>query len=201
MKHINREAWLNAGIVALRPHFAAVDYVVPDNVRVTCGFPSKGALPRKGGMTRGQCWSDTASEGKVFEIFLSPFLAEPATVLLVLSHELVHATVGLAANHGKLFKRCANAIGLVGKMRTATPSPELEAALAGIAQALGAYPHQELKHMTTGVAKQPTRLLKAECGPCGYTVRVTRKWVDTAGAPLCPDKHCDNWRRPLQVDA
>jgi hypothetical protein len=30
--------------------------------------------------------------------------------------------------------------------------------------------------------------LKAECGDCGYTVRVTRKWVDDAGAPHCP-KH------------
>jgi hypothetical protein len=30
--------------------------------------------------------------------------------------------------------------------------------------------------------------LKAESGDCGYTVRVTRKWVDDAGAPHCP-KH------------
>jgi hypothetical protein len=34
--------------------------------------------------------------------------------------------------------------------------------------------------------KQKARLLKAECGDCGYTVRVTRKWVDEAGAPHCP---------------
>jgi hypothetical protein len=31
-------------------------------------------------------------------------------------------------------------------------------------------------------------LLKAECGDCGYMVRVTRKWVGEAGAPHCP-KH------------
>ena len=40
--------------------------------------------------------------------------------------------------------------------------------------------------------KQNTRLLKAICRgendgePCGYTVRVTRKWVDQLGAPCCP---------------
>ena len=34
--------------------------------------------------------------------------------------------------------------------------------------------------------KQSSRLLKAECESCGYTVRVTRKWVDQVGAPHCP---------------
>ena len=31
-----------------------------------------------------------------------------------------------------------------------------------------------------------TRLLKAECGECGYTVRVTKKWLEAKGAPICP---------------
>ncbi|HZP68353.1 MAG TPA: hypothetical protein VFB29_00285 [Pseudolabrys sp.] len=34
--------------------------------------------------------------------------------------------------------------------------------------------------------KQSTRLLKCECGECGYTVRVTRKWLEAVGAPHCP---------------
>jgi hypothetical protein len=34
--------------------------------------------------------------------------------------------------------------------------------------------------------KRTTRLLKCECEACGYTARVTRKWVDEAGAPICP---------------
>ena len=30
--------------------------------------------------------------------------------------------------------------------------------------------------------------MKAECGGegCGYTLRITAKWVDDIGAPLCP---------------
>ena len=71
-----REAWLTAGVNALRPHFkgAGADkpgkrgehgYTVPDNLRATCGWPSKGALARKN-QRIGECWSDSASKGKMF---------------------------------------------------------------------------------------------------------------------------------------
>jgi len=200
MTHDTREAWLNAGIAALRPHFGQAGYTVPDNVRVTCGWPSKGALARKNRRI-GECWSDTASDGKVFEIFISPALADPSRVLDILTHELVHTTVGLLAKHGKLFKRCALAVGLEGKMRATVAGPALRVTLEGYSKTLDTYPHQELKHsMTTGEKKQTARLIKAECGPCGYTVRVTRKWLDEAGAPLCPNETCDDYRKPLQVD-
>ena len=198
MTHENREGWLHAGINALRPHFGQAGYTVPDNVRVTCGWPSTGALAKKNRRI-GECWSDTASDGKVFEIFITPALADPVRVLDILTHELVHATVGLAAKHGKLFKRCALAVGLEGKMRATVAGEALSKTLGGIARGLDAYPHQELKHMTTGQAKQGTRLIKAECGCCGYTVRVTRKWVDRDGAPLCPRESCDHYREPLAI--
>jgi len=29
-------------------------------------------------------------------------------------------------------------------------------------------------------------MLKCECQTCGYTVRTTRKWLETVGASLCP---------------
>jgi len=199
MTHDTREAWLNAGIAALRPHFGQAGYTVPDNVRVTCGWPSKSALARKNKRI-GECWSDSASKGKVFEIFISPTLAEPVKVLDVLTHELVHATIGLKAKHGKVFKRCALAVGLEGKMRSTHAGAELVKTLTGYAATLGRYPHDELEHMTTGERKQGTRLLKAECGVCGYTVRVTRKWLDAAGAPLCPSEDCDNHGKALGLD-
>ncbi len=31
-----------------------------------------------------------------------------------------------------------------------------------------------------------TRMLKAQCGDCAYTVRVARKWIAEYGPPLCP---------------
>lgn len=196
-----REQWLNAGIAALRPLFIAAGYTVPDNVRVTCGFPSKGALPgKKGSYSMGQCWADTASDGKMFEVFISPLDSDVLIVLATLVHELVHATVGLDAKHGKLFKACALAVGLEGKMRSTHAGEELRDKLQGIAKDIGAYPHDSLKKaMTDGTKKQTTRLKKCECGVCGYTVRVTAKWLEM-GAPLCPNESCDDYRQPLQVE-
>lgn len=42
---------------------------------------------------------------------------------------------------------------------------------------------QEL--VTSAKPKQTTRLLKAACNECGYTVRVTQRWLDI-GPPHCP---------------
>ena len=33
--------------------------------------------------------------------------------------------------------------------------------------------------------KQSTRMLKAECPECGYTIRLSKKWADV-GLPNCP---------------
>jgi hypothetical protein len=43
--------------------------------------------------------------------------------------------------------------------------------------------------------KQGTRLFKAQCGDCAYTVRVTRKWLAELGPPLCP---CNS--EPMECD-
>jgi hypothetical protein len=80
------------------------------------------------------------------------------------------------------------------------PGPLLRARLADLAAGLGPLPHARLD-IERGIdnrgphygpadrpKKQGTRLLKAECGSCGYTVRVTLKWVTEAGPPHCP-KH------------
>lgn len=34
--------------------------------------------------------------------------------------------------------------------------------------------------------KQATRYMKCQCGECGYLARVTRKWIESAGEPVCP---------------
>jgi len=44
-------------------------------------------------------------------------------------------------------------------------------------------------------------MLKCECQACGYTVRIARKWLETAGAPLCPMKGHGAMRHdPLDSD-
>lgn len=36
------------------------------------------------------------------------------------------------------------------------------------------------------IKKQSTRLIKVMCAACGYTMRITRKWLEVA-VPDCPD--------------
>ena len=178
---MNRETYLKLAAEKLADLFAEAGAPIPANVRVSCGWPGGGSR-----RTRiGECWSTTASRDGHFEIFISPALAQTSEVLAVLVHELVHAAVGLEAGHGAGFRKIAKRVGLVGKMRSTTAGEELAAKLAAIATEIGSeYPHAEL--VANGRKKQTTRMIKCECGSCGYTVRTSSKWLDTWGAPLCP---------------
>ena len=40
--------------------------------------------------------------------------------------------------------------------------------------------------MEEHAGQQSTRMVKVVCAGCGYTARTTRKWLDEAGAPICP---------------
>src|SRR3546814_10205757 len=55
-------------------------------------------------------------------------------------------------------------------------------------RSVGPLPHARLDTdgESTAPKKQKTLMLKCECAMCGYTVRTARKWLELAGAPLCP---------------
>lgn len=183
-----REQWLEAFAEASRPHFARVGYPLPRNVRVSVGFTSGGAR----GRAIGECWSSIASADGHFEIFLRPSLQRDSRIADVLTHELVHAAVGLEAKHGAKFKRCATALGLTGKM-TATVAGDgwREWALPILAE-LGPMPGAPLAEMQSGRKKQTTRLIKCECNACGFSFRTTRKHIDANPAGLrCPSHDCE----------
>ena len=187
----NREAWLQTATTALRLHFTAQGFTIPPNVRSTCGWPSKSATARKKRRI-GECWSDAASDGKQFEIFISPALADPLSVTETLAHELCHATVGLKAGHGAAFKRCALAIGLCGKMTSTEPGPAFKAWFAQ--QSFALYPHETL-NASNAAPKQATRLIKCQCLEClsegaPYIVRASQSTLDR-GAPYCPIHQCE----------
>ncbi len=190
--YTHREPWLHGGIEIVRGHFEKVGVPLPTNIRVSVGFSSKG---RKSNVC-GECWQTEASKDGHYEIFIHPKLDEPVEVLGVLVHELIHAACPSGAGHGKLYKAAALKVGLEGKMRSAMPGPLLQERLNALAADLGPYPHASLNSdmvPTVRRKKQTTRMLKAECGgvedePCGYTVRLTAKWVQDLGAPHCP-KH------------
>ncbi|WP_327753217.1 transcription elongation protein SprT (plasmid) [Sphingobium sp. SJ10-10] len=185
----NRESWLNRVALGMAPLFEALDAPLPARVRVAIGFTSRGAK----GKAIGECWDNRLSGDGHFEIFIRPDLAHapdamPAQIAAILAHELVHAAAGIPAGHGKLFKRVALGLGLVGKMTATTPGEAFLASVAPILDAAGPLPHARLDTAgeTTAPKKQTTRLLKCECATCGYTLRTARKWLEQAGAPLCP---------------
>lgn len=200
MTHETRESWLNAVAQGMAPLFEALDAPLPDRVRVAIGFTSRGAK----GKAIGECWDNRLSADGHFEIFIRPDLAHapdamPAQIAAILAHELVHAAVGIAAGHGRAFKRIAVGLGLVGPMRATTPGDAFLSAIAPILSAAGPLPHARLDTggETTRPKKQAARMLKCECATCGYTVRTARKWLEKAGAPLCPvDGH-----GPMRHDA
>ena len=173
-----RQQWLEHAVAALRGKFADAGYIVPGKMRVSIGWPKRAASCG----AIGECWSTAASSDQHNELFISPELTDGATIMHVLAHEVVHATVGTNAGHKKPFRECALAIGLKGPMRSTTPGPEFSAWTEELFARIGPYPAGYL----VDAKKQGTRGLKCQCSMCGYTVRTTRKWLELAGAPICP---------------
>ena len=179
-----REEWLTAAVEELRPVFDGIGRPVPQKIRVACGFP----LDAKRSKAIGQCWADTASADRAIEILISPVIDDPWAVFEVLVHEMCHATAG-AMNHGVSFQAAATAMLLMptGTGRETWKStagmPTFFAAYGDMLDGLGDYPHAALTF--TARKTQSTRMLKACCPTCGYTVRMTQKWADQ-GLPTCP---------------
>jgi hypothetical protein len=182
---MNRESYLRALAEGLEPLFARNGAAYPERIRYTCGWPSRGAGSRR--KTVGQCFDATASKDDHFEIIIGMSLDDPMEVAHTLAHELVHACVGIKAGHKSPFRKLALAIGLEGKMTATTAGDAFTQHAQPIIDELGAYPHAELDY--SNVKKQNTRMIKATCGECGYAVRLTRKWLDAGGAPICPIHH------------
>lgn len=190
---LTREQWLkHASELMQIDLFGANGYSIDAKYRVSCGLPSKGAFSSK--LRRiGEAWHNSASKDGTCEIFISPTIADSELVLSTLAHELVHVCVGNDKGHGPVFKKCATAIGLEGKMTATVAGEELKAWCASVVDALGRFPHAELDKSEQ--KKQSTRMLKAACpnGFCQYSLENPNPYVlrgsakvFNAGVPNCP---------------
>lgn len=179
--HSTREAWLNDVAQRMRPAFTTVGAPLPKTVRVTMSLT-------KNRKHVGVCYAPTCSADGHTEILIRLDRHQPEEVAAILVHELVHAAVGTACGHKGRFATVAKALGLEGKMTSTTAGPELKKRLAPVLASVGPFPHAPLdwNGARSGPKKQGTRLLKCECDICGYLCRVTSKWIDSAGAPVCP---------------
>lgn len=179
---MNREAWLELATQKLRASIF-IGHGLPDLVRVSVGFPGGGSA-----RTRiGEHWHPKASDDGISQIFISPKLKTSFDHLGVLVHELVHACVP-DAGHGKAFKKIALAVGLTGKMRSTVPGETLALCLNKLSQEIGEIPHSGI-NLNEGRKKQTTRMIKMECGQCGYIARTSKLNLENHGAVLCPCSH------------
>lgn len=192
----SREAWLNAFVAAARPVFAARGFIIPAKVRAAIGFTSSGLRSK----AIGECWTSDASADGTFEIFIVPGMDDAARIAGILTHELAHAVVGIAAGHGPAFGKVARGMGLEGKLTATTEGAEWDAWARPILKRLGDLPHAKLSGASSAKPKQTTRMLKATCNTCGFTVRGSKTWLCDLPLPngdvharllRCPDPYCE----------
>jgi hypothetical protein len=180
-----RENWLNAFIFESASRFAELGTPLPEKVRASIGFTSKGNRARR----IGECWTDAASKDGTFEIFIHPVVESDARIADVLTHELVHAAVGLAAGHGPAFRKLAVALGLTGPMTATTAGPDWYAWAGPLLAKLGPFPGAPLAPAgaaSTGPKAQRNRHVKLACLNCGWHCRTSRSPIsDTLVCPVC----------------
>lgn len=181
---MNREQWLNDLRARLDAAiFTPAGHPLPANLRISVGFPSRMALSRTKPRI-GECWYCAASADGMYEIFISPTLGDGMIAAATLVHELCHALLPEDVGHKRPFAKLARKMGLEGKPTATIAGAELIARLEPMIADLGDYPHAEL-HPLVKQKKQTTRMRKAICEHCGYTCRVTSKWI-AVGTPVCP---------------
>lgn len=170
---MNREQWLTAFADATRPMFEKYGKPLPEIVRISVGWPSKG----KRSKTIGECWRAENSGDGAVEIFIRPSLQDDGERIAdVLTHELCHAATP-GAGHGKPFKALATSLGLEGKMTATVAGDAWRAWARPILADLGRFPAAALSdaNQEGGKKKQTTRYLKVACTRCDWQARVTAK--------------------------
>lgn len=202
---MNRETWLNEMAARMAPRFAELGHALP-KFRVAVGWTSAGKTSKIG----GECWHSKNSADGVFEILVAPILDDSMHVAAVLAHELNHAAVGFEHHHKGEFAVMMGNLGMKRPFTSSVAGPDFEAWVKPFLDELGNIPHariilkplrpandngdqnedgegddDELGGSSNAKKKQTTRLKKCICSQCGYTVRVTQKWLDE-GPPHCP---------------
>lgn len=179
---MTREQYLQAIIDAARPMFESIGAPVPDNVRASVGLPrSRKAF--------GECWRSVCSSDKGREIFVSPVLVEPLRIADTLVHEICHAALADGIGHKSPFVKLARQMQLEGKATATVGGESFKATWQPIVAQLGQYPGVAFDPKA-GPPKQSTRMIKVECGTCGFVFRTTKKWIEQTEIMHCPNASC-----------
>lgn len=177
---ILREVWLTEANALLDEHMKQKGIRSPE-VRVSCGWPSRGGLNKRSRVI-GQCFApEICADGKA-QLFISPILSDEVEVLGTLLHEKVHAAVGCIHGHKKPFSQAARVVGLAGKPTATTVGDQLRPVLLDYLAQIGPYPHSAINPDGRGkdalvpateeeVTRISSRLRLFECG-CQPPVKV-----------------------------
>ena len=150
----------------------------------------------------GWFWSQkwNAAKKSVHEINMSAECLQSYDMGELMLHELAHAenhALGIkdcsGRQHNKKFKSMAERLGLEVKPRDksvgygftdlAQPGKDFLAKVNFDAKIFSAYRSGSSPKLGKGAG---SRLVKCECGDCGYIVRTTKTWLESTGAPICP---------------
>ena|SRR5579859_2017818 len=156
-----REEWLQAACNYLLDHMARQG-LQPVTVRVSCGWPSRGGVGAKRTVI-GQCFSPTVCADGKPQIFISPRLGDGVEVLGTLLHELIHASVGNACGHGKVFSQAARKVGLEGPPTATTVGDALRPYLQAFIDRVGVYPHAAIRPVIKKKVGSRLRLYQCSC--------------------------------------
>lgn len=182
--HATREEWLDKALELLKPSIEVATACRLPQVRLACGFPSKGALAKK--RVIGQCWGTEAVNQTIAYIFISPLIDDPVIVLGTLLHEACHAALPPKTKHKKAFADSIHRLGLEGKATADHVGEALAKRLNDeIIPLLGPYPHKAWA-LSAKEAKQTTRLRLYVC-ECPVKVRVASDNFE-AHCDLCNGK-------------
>lgn len=204
-----RETWLMAIVEAMRPVFKERGYPLPEKIRATIAFTSKGWR----GKTRGECWRAEMSADQTTEIMVCLRESDPVEIVNILTHELCHAAQFLKAKeegrtvkgggHGKDFQAIGEAMDMTGD--PARPGTEKTKCLRGdpkgawgawalpLMEAAGPMPHHAIAEHVAKEKKQTTRMLKFTHEGCSatedggeYVWRASAKSVADKPSVWCP---------------
>lgn len=187
-----RETWIGKAVELMRPIFAERGHPLPEKIRATIAFTSKGWK----GKTRGECWNDVMSADGATEVMICLRESDTTRIVNILCHELCHAAqfrrakesgkpIEKGAGHGKTFAVVAEALDLLPEHKTSEKTGKTrvvwDRALgdpAGkwgewaqvIIDALGKCPHAAIAEAwakkEAETPKQTTRMLKFEHENC-----------------------------------
>ena len=210
------EAFIHAIVGLAKARLNAADCRLIDDAKITYGAGDAGTR----GVTYFGTWENGGGPDQPHSfVEICAFgESDPVQIAGTTLHELAHVIAGFEAGHGKGWKDTCRKVGLrVAKAAgqsycMAYFSPDIRFQIAALKSPNDGRPIVTRLNGFSPTRPRPcgavigvrggksrgkgsgSRLKKVSCGACGYTVRVTSKWLTQAGPPLCP---CN--RAPMEL--